>query len=444
MTEALKCPVCSAPLDAPADGQRTVQCPYCHSSVMISPPSFAGGASVTSVLGNQQALNDLIQTIRAGNKIQAIKIYRTLHNADLFTAKTAVERIAAKQLPGMIPPKPLPSSSSAGWIGLLVALVVAGSFLLKGLLMHHVTTTWAPTPMPQMPSLPAMPAMPSLPVAPPAPPAFATQVMEFGSEGIGPGQFKDARSIALDGAGHIYVAEYEKGRVQVFDSTGKFLKLITTDTQSPIMNIAANRDGTLLVIADGKITCYEGITGRSFGQAANTNGDAQESYADACFALTGDIYALDDDGNVIVLDSNGQIKKTIKARENSNDDSVRFDKIAVNGNGEIYTLSQSKGVFKFAADGRYINRFGKSDDDDPAQRRPDTLEVGFNIAIDGKGRVYVGDANPAIKVYDGSGRYIDSIGGNDVCFGVAITDQNDVLGCFRNKYCVRKYTLTNK
>ncbi|MFN2510130.1 MAG: hypothetical protein ABR568_01655 [Pyrinomonadaceae bacterium] len=52
---------------------------------------------------------------------------------------------------------------------------------------------------------------------------FAEVVMKFGSEGIGPGMFKDARSIAVDGAGRIYVGEYLGGRIQVFDPSANFL-----------------------------------------------------------------------------------------------------------------------------------------------------------------------------------------------------------------------------
>ena len=37
--------------------------------------------------------------------------------------------------------------------------------------------------------------------------SFATVLFDFGSEGIGPGMFNDARSIAVDGAGRIYVGE---------------------------------------------------------------------------------------------------------------------------------------------------------------------------------------------------------------------------------------------
>src|SRR6267378_4898003 len=53
--------------------------------------------------------------------------------------------------------------------------------------------------------------------------SFASVVLKFGSEGIGPGMMTDARSIAVDGAGRIYVGEYLGGRVLVFDPSGKFI-----------------------------------------------------------------------------------------------------------------------------------------------------------------------------------------------------------------------------
>src|ERR1700752_3297643 len=51
--------------------------------------------------------------------------------------------------------------------------------------------------------------------------SFANVLLEFGSEGIGPGMFTDARSIAVDGTGRIYVGEYTGGGIQVFGQAGK-------------------------------------------------------------------------------------------------------------------------------------------------------------------------------------------------------------------------------
>ena len=275
-------------------------------------------------------------------------------------------------------------------------------------------------------------------------PVFARQTMKFGSEGIGAGQFKDARSIGIDGSGRIYVGEYSGGRVQVFDSTGKLLKVWNVDAKNCLTNLAVNREGTLFAVVAGKILCFEGITGRPFGEAAVTNGDTQEVYIDACVALNGDIYALDVNSNIIALNGEGQIQRTIQSKQKTGDDDLSFDKIAVSGNGQIYCLDRKKGLFHFASDGRYLNRFAGPDEGDSADRRPDILTFGHNLATDGQGRIYVGDNGPSIKVFTPSGRYLDSFGGNEVCFGIAISDQNEIFGCFRNRCEVRKFELTKK
>src|SRR3990172_6181441 len=50
-----------------------------------------------------------------------------------------------------------------------------------------------------------------------------TVVLSFGGEGTGAGLFTDPRTVTVDGEGRIYAADFEGGRVQVFDSAGKFV-----------------------------------------------------------------------------------------------------------------------------------------------------------------------------------------------------------------------------
>ena len=90
--------------------------------------------------------------------------------------------------------------------------------------------------------------------------------MRFGSEGTGAGRFEDARSVAVDGAGRIYVAEYSGGRVQVFDSAGTFLTQWMADARMPLLDLEADRGGTVYVVQSGRIRRYEGATGRALGE----------------------------------------------------------------------------------------------------------------------------------------------------------------------------------
>lgn len=54
-------------------------------------------------------------------------------------------------------------------------------------------------------------------------------LMSWGDPGEGEGQFHTPHSIATDAAGNVYVADRGNGRIQVFDGTGKFLRIIKID-----------------------------------------------------------------------------------------------------------------------------------------------------------------------------------------------------------------------
>jgi hypothetical protein len=55
----------------------------------------------------------------------------------------------------------------------------------------------------------------------------------WGSFGKGPGQFDTLHSIAVDAEDRIYVADRGNRRIQVFDTEGKLLKVITIDVPAP-------------------------------------------------------------------------------------------------------------------------------------------------------------------------------------------------------------------
>ena len=54
-------------------------------------------------------------------------------------------------------------------------------------------------------------------------------LMSWGDPGEGEGQFHTPHSIATDATGNVYVADRGNGRIQVFDGTGKFLRIIKID-----------------------------------------------------------------------------------------------------------------------------------------------------------------------------------------------------------------------
>ena len=128
-------------------------------------------------------------------------------------------------------------------------------------------------------------------------------------------------------------------------------------------------------------------------------------------------------------------KNVIKVADKVGSD-VHFDKLAVDGTGNIYAIeNREESIYKFAPDGRYINKFGGKG------REAGQLSNPQNIAVDGQGRVYVADAGRGIEVFDANGRYINSFGSN-VVFGIAVNDRNEIFATERNRNKIVKYVLS--
>ena len=54
-------------------------------------------------------------------------------------------------------------------------------------------------------------------------------IKSWGNRGINPSEFNTPHNIAADANGNVYVADRGNRRIQVFDSEGKFLRIITVD-----------------------------------------------------------------------------------------------------------------------------------------------------------------------------------------------------------------------
>ncbi len=255
---------------------------------------------------------------------------------------------------------------------------------------------------------------------------FANVLLDFGSEGIGPGMFNDARSIAVDGAGRIYVGEYTGGRIQVFDPDGKFVTQWSIgDRKTILRGLAADRKGTVYVAEGGRIHRYRGETGEKLG----TLEYERNGFDDVAVAADGGLVTAwqSNRDDIVVFDANGKLVRTIpEAISGASGDSELAMRVAVDGAGYIYALGRfNDGVFKFARDGKFMNRFG-SDGDQPGQFR-----APYSIAVDGKGRIYVGDMK-GIQVFDANGRYLSVIDLKGMAFGMVFNDKNELFAVARD------------
>lgn len=386
MPQTFDCPKCGAPVayersSDPDNTKSTVRCDYCHSQ-LIAPNELTG-------------------------------------------QPPRVVRIQFGVSPGSKLPKSLWLLLVIPLIGLIIAGLIALGILAPAFysVTRAVKETGNPPPGGKIPTKESANS-------------FATVLLDFGSEGIGPGLFNDARSIAVDGSGRIYVGEYTGGRIQVFDSNGKFVTQWNIgDRKTILRGLAADRKGTVYVVHGGGIELYRGETGEKLGQLQYERSGFDDVTAAADGGLVAAWQSNRDD--IVIFDSNGKVVQTIPAAISSaSGDSELSMRVAVDGSGYIYALGRfNEAVFKFGRDGKFVTRFGGKGD------QPGQLQAAYSIAVDGYGRVYVGDIK-GIQVFDANGRYLATFKLKGMAFGMVLNDKNELFVVARDH--VIKYAIQSQ
>jgi tripartite motif-containing protein 71 len=107
-------------------------------------------------------------------------------------------------------------------------------------------------------SIPACLALTAFALALPASAAAApVPLAQVGSSGSGAGQLSSPRSVAIDGAGHLYVAEFVNRRISVFGADGAFIHAFGwgVDTGASAFEVCTTAS-----------TCQAGLSGGGAGQ----------------------------------------------------------------------------------------------------------------------------------------------------------------------------------
>jgi DNA-directed RNA polymerase subunit RPC12/RpoP len=494
---AFKCPTCGAPLE-PQVGALTMKCSYCGGTVIIpkslqtpAPGSSAsvpqyhwGGLNLTEIVGSAMQLPEAISLAEQGRITEAAQLYSQITGTNLTDATTAINQIVAGQAVSLVPgqsgmtwgqtpsmyagfnqPSYAPftgstfgtSSSSTPsqprgfdfgyWIGsklwIIIVLVVVCSLIaafgttLLGLIPFasffgsSSSSSGSNNPIATVLSMATnLPAG----LSGIASNGFANQTLSFGSKGIGQGMFTDARAVAVDGNGNIIVGDFQDGRIQIFDPTGKFVSMIPLGNKVGVDSLAASRDGKIYAVHQGKITVYDS-TGKQLQQIQ----DDQRYYQSIALGPDGTLYAATDEDSIVHFNQNGKINLEIKkAFENVTGDGESEAKIAVDGLGNIYAVGSTNYlVFKFTPEGKYVNQFGGEADASNIQNGKFVEPSG--IAIDGYGRIFVADIFGSVQVFDSSGAYLNSFPAE--AYGITIGSDNNAyvaLGDKVQKFQVQK------
>jgi LSD1 subclass zinc finger protein len=460
MSIPFKCTSCAAPLEYDG-GALTIRCQWCGSSIIVPeelrarPAASWGSGLVDGIYKLQERaanLQEVARLARSNRKIEAIKLYREIFGVGLEEAKVAVERMAAgEHMEAAVMTANTPAFQGQAyhpqnvvrpvkrfafaWV--IILLVVIGFTVAIGWIIKSAVDKATTITMPAYPgSSSSSSTSSSSSSSSTAAPGFASVALKFGSEGIGPGMFKDARTIGVDGEGRIYVGEYlNGGRIQAFDSAGKFITQWTVDPKMPLRDLTVDRKGTVYVVQRGEISRFAGTSGDALGKVEYGGNNNRGYFDNARSTPDGGMVAIVNNEDVVRFNSSGQVVRTItKTVSGQTGDSELDASVAADGLGNLYVLGTfNEAVFKYSPEGRFLNKFGGKGEEPGQFRAPQA------IAVDGQGRVYVSDIK-GIQVFDAEGRYLDAFKvDGSVAFGMVFNDKNELFVAARNR--VIKYTL---
>lgn len=471
MTQLFQCPSCNAPLEY--DGVKSlVGCPYCGNNVIV-PETLRPKQQASAGDDDRERREDrvtyprrdvlnVLQTVqhmaRHGQKVAAVRLYRDAFGVGLREARDAVD---ALEMGNTISPPPMAApfgrvykqnpqkvlhsyehSTGGGCIrGIFWLIMIASiglaiiAFAAPGVMFRLISDQFFGNESSLLrevqQEITTNIQIPLLPTATPTP-GFATKLYQFGSEGVGPGRFNDARGIALSNDGKVYVSEYSTGRVQVFEEDGTFVTQWTIPDVSYVANIAADRNGILVVPQNSGLMQFAANNGQPFGPIPSSVGQGVDDTIHA-MADGGWLAVFEDD--IVRLNAAGdEVLRIPNAFQGATGSQEMLPIVAADGLGNIYALGRFANlVLKFDPGGRYITRFGGSPT--PGTETPGTLNAPHSIAVDGNGRVLVGDIF-GIQVYDSDGRYQGMIDTESFPFGIAIHDDGRIFAVERDHVAV--------
>jgi LSD1 subclass zinc finger protein len=364
--------------------------------------------------------NELMDLIQAGNKIEAIKVFRSKTGFGLRESKDAVEALERNDMTALMSAMIRGALSAQGSAQARPAMVISSAQIdsgFSGLSASTLKKTGAVAGCSVAGLIIFIIAVTVIPIlyaftvdgGPLAsfwsqvnPAGFARVDLALEGEGIGPGQFDDPRAVAADHDGNIYVADYSTGRMQSFDSQGGFRWMVNLGDDVIIESMDIGSGDILYVTAQGVLRRFEAASGEELEPF--TDPDRNYYFDDVAVAPDGRIALVYGGENLLVL--NGDLETLFEipqAVSSVTNDSELDSDVAIDALGNLFVLGSFNNlVLKYSPAGKYVNQFGGAGEGEEDGK----FQAVGDLAVDNEGRVYVSDIF-GIQVFDGDGRFTE-------------------------------------
>lgn len=473
MSQVFKCPSCGASLDYDGGDHATVRCAYCSNTVIVPETMRSKAKNVSTLFTRSNQLKEIVDLINLGDLTEAVDLYSQTFNVSHADAHSAVNRLASGLSLAMnqmqvqsysISNDPniqtYRSKDKTGRnIGCLILAIVlftfgiiivttivplvAGGAALSTLFSGEDenpfggVTDLLSTAEASSATVEAGGGLTTIASTATPTPGPTNLLLQFGTEGIAPGQFNDARTLAVAPDGTIYVADRNSGRLQIFNPQGEVQSQWEMNEDIFIDGLVLDRAGHLYTIESSDIFRYDLATGERLNEI--TFDDSAVSFSGIATTADNKLVAINRiRGQIIRYDENFNPELVIRIEDVA--DATNFENVAVDGGGNIYVLgtgedalnNRQEMVFKFNSDGQNITRFGQTGSEPGSFRAPNA------IAVDGQGRVYVGDIF-GIHIFNNNGTFLDFFKVDGSIFDIKINDQGQIL--VTNRTTIFKYEL---
>ena len=201
------------------------------------------------------------------------------------------------------------------------------------------------------------------------------------------GQFQEwMRGVAFNSRGFMAVSDSDNGRIQLYDPTGRFVRLIGEEHLKDPRSLAFNSSDHLVVVDKNKILFFteNGELLKCFNHLDPTTKRKLHQFA---LGPGDEIFMIDKEStSILVLSKEGELVRSFGTYGHQRGQLHVPCGIAATRDGFVIVTSHHK-VSIFKMDGKFVQEIAQKGDGIGSVHSP------FGVVVDGRGYIYVADRN---------------------------------------------------